>query len=310
MISEKELERVFSSYLEEIIIMLEQLPKNFFHIYDPLQAAELIANLFNEEKLTELLIPIIAKTYQYGIISINEETAVDKGLFDNVKFITNYAKIVSTKFISNFKERIKFMVHDQSTKLFDHTIIIENTKKMIGDFAENLIPVSAITISQTAVNYGRINEIQTKGFRAWRYYTMKDERVCEICAPHHLEVYSVNDLTYKPPLHPQCRCLANPTGQLPISDFLDPQRVQDELTQDIVPISDVTAIERGIRPQVEGMTKSMILMEMKGNNSLNQLIYKHMFEERKSLREISKIYGLSKSTIHSFVKLCELEKLL
>jgi len=68
----------------------------------------------------------------------------------------------------------------------------------------------AKTIARTEVTnastWGKINQIRNSGGKRWQYYATEDERTCPICMAHHLKIYSIDDLEFKPPLHPNCRC--------------------------------------------------------------------------------------------------------
>lgn len=61
---------------------------------------------------------------------------------------------------------------------------------------------------QTYRNYG-IYKIKIEA----EWSTAGDSRVCEICSPLNGKIYTLDEIMYKIPVHPQCRCAALPYVQ-------------------------------------------------------------------------------------------------
>lgn len=85
--------------------------------------------------------------------------------------------------------------------------VLEKVDKRFKTF-ENALNTLVTTEATTIGTLTRKNIFKELGFEKYKYYTMADERVCEICAPLHGMVFPLSAFEIgvtAPPLHPHCR---------------------------------------------------------------------------------------------------------
>jgi len=284
---EKQLEKEIKLYFATILTHITKIDPSVFNGYDAEQVAEHFANLFDEEVLIDIIQKYVVASYQLGLKTVDEELDIEpleKGLAENLRYISRFGAIIAKTMLTKIKETIKFQVHERVSKGFSFKNVITFLRTNLLKSMRNSAELTAQTTVYTSFNIARINKLQDYGYVGWYFYTMQDERVCKICKKHHGKFYKFTDLRYRPPLHPRCRCIVKPTQTKPLPEYLS------------------TTKSGFTRPKPSEMSYSAAIgqIELMFNKSIAEF-----FEDlnNTSSREIAEKTGLSHTTIQKIVKI-------
>jgi len=211
----------------------------------------------------------ITEAYQKGLqLNQNMELGFSLDRTDRraLDYIKEYPLIIAEHVRDDIHNALKRELHEGMSKGES----IQKVKKRIQEVFDTT-PRRAETIARTEVSnasaWGKINQIRSFGGKKWQFYATEDERTCPICMEHHEKIYSIDDLEYKPPLHPNCRCT-----------ILSVDEEEEEADFPITP--------------------KMAKIELESGNN----IYKLLSTSNDSLRNLSKQWGVSYQTVSNWIQ--------
>lgn len=277
-------------FFGEVVTSMQQADEVVLRSADPTDIADYLAGLLDEKQLEKYVQDTLTSSYELGVNTIAEEEGqTEKGLISNLKYIMGYGKIVARQLLSTIRERIRFQIHENISKGQDMGEVLKKTVRQVTDYARDNTMLMAQTAVYNAINVGRINKLKSMGYETYTFYTMKDRRVCPECKPEHRKTFKIDDLSKKPPLHPNCRCFIKGTKDAGLPAW----------------IIEEAAIHRGVRPDLEKITPKMAELELEFNKSINVILAEQL-DMKKSIREIGRELGTSHVSILDFKEKCEL----
>ena len=167
--------------------------------------------IVSKTTLAQAIADILFESFNAGLRMTDDIEISDLPTFtlvdsQAIEYFKTKPLLVSESISERLHARLKNELIDGVARGLSIPSLRENVRSIFKNFTTYEADRLARTEITNASTWGRINQMRGEGRTKWKFYTSLDERVCPECAPLHGKVFDIDDLEFKPPVHPNCRC--------------------------------------------------------------------------------------------------------
>ncbi len=172
---------------------------------------EAVEGILNEQELADVITELMFDAFKKGTNLDDELKVSDIEIFSLPdrrarEYFSSFPLILAERVTDKVENDIKF----ELVEGISNGESINTIRDRINQRFTFLKKFEADRIARTEINnaatWGRINQLRSLGRTTWRFFATLDDRLSACCAPFHNQIFDIDDVEHKPPLHPNCRC--------------------------------------------------------------------------------------------------------